>query len=83
MAARARKDSRRYWEFARCYWSRTLGEDVSEIRLPENTWELEEEFWGRVDRHHREALRGRGGERMEKKRKRAEQSAGTQPCESC
>jgi hypothetical protein len=41
MAARARKATRRYWEFARCYWARTVGEDTSEIRLGENVQELE------------------------------------------
>ena len=61
-AARARWDSSRYWGYARRYWARTLGEDVSAIRLPMNTWELEEQFWGRVDRIIREALAGRGGE---------------------
>jgi hypothetical protein len=45
MAARARKDTRRYWEFARCYWSKELGLDISEIGLPTNTWELEQKFW--------------------------------------
>jgi hypothetical protein len=60
MAARARKDTRRYWEFARCYWSRTLGIEIDEIGLPESTWELEERFWRRVDAAIAEALRGRG-----------------------
>jgi len=59
MAARARKDTRRYWEFARCYWSRRVGEEISEIRLPENLRELEEKFWKRVDATITEALRGR------------------------
>jgi hypothetical protein len=59
MAARARKDTRRYWEFARCYWSRTWGIDMDEIDLPENARELEEEFWGRVDAIIAEAVRGR------------------------
>jgi hypothetical protein len=49
MAARARKGTRRYWEFARCYWARKVGVDISAIDLPVNTWELEEKFWGRVD----------------------------------
>jgi len=71
MAARARKDTRRYWEFARCFWSRTLGADISEIDLPENTWELEEQFWGRVDAAISEALEGRGSRPTERKRKRA------------
>lgn len=58
MAARARKDTRRHWGFARCYWARTVGEDISEIRLPENARELEEKFWQRVDAAIGEALRG-------------------------
>jgi hypothetical protein len=71
MAARARKDAKRYWEFARCYWARTVGEKISEIRLPENMRELEEEFWGRVDAAISEALEGRGSRPTERKRKRA------------
>jgi hypothetical protein len=59
IAARAKNDARRYWEFARCYWSRTVGADKSEIRLPENMRELEEEFWRRVDAAVAEALRRR------------------------
>jgi hypothetical protein len=59
MAARVKNDTRRYWEFARCYWSRTVGADKSEIRLPENIRELEEEFWRRVDAAVVEALRRR------------------------
>jgi hypothetical protein len=39
-----------------------LGEDVSTIRLPVDTWELEELFWGRVDRIIREALAEKGAE---------------------
>jgi hypothetical protein len=58
MAARARWESSRYWEFARRFWARTLGEDAEAIRLPENMPELEEEFWGRVDATINEALRG-------------------------
>jgi hypothetical protein len=73
MAASARKDTRRYWEFARCFWSRTLGMDISEINLPENTWELEDGFWGRVDDTISEALRGRGSRPIKKKHKRAEE----------
>ena len=60
MAARARWDSSRYWGYARRYWARTFGVDVSEIRLPPNTWELEEEFWERVDAIISEALQGQG-----------------------
>jgi hypothetical protein len=59
MAARARKDTRRYWDIARCYWARTVGEDTSAIRLPENMRELENGFWGRVDAAINGALRGR------------------------
>jgi hypothetical protein len=71
MAARARKDTRRYWEFARCYWSRTLGVDISEIDLPVNTWDLEEKFWRRVDATISEALEGRGSGPAKKRRRRA------------
>jgi len=70
-AARARKDTRRHWEFARCYWARTVGEDLSEIRLPKNVRELEDKFWGHVDAAITEALRGRGARPTEGKRKRA------------
>jgi hypothetical protein len=59
MVVRARNDTRRYWEFARCYWSRRVGEEISEIRLPENMRELEEKFWKRVDSAISEAFRGR------------------------
>ena len=59
MAARARKDTRRYWEFARWYWSRRVGEEISEIRLPENMRELEEKFWRRVAAAIAVALRER------------------------
>jgi hypothetical protein len=62
MAARARWDSSRYWGSARRFWARSVAEDTSEIRLPENVWELEEEFWGRVDAAIHEALEGRGAE---------------------
>jgi hypothetical protein len=55
-AARARWDSSRHWAYARRYWARTLGEDVLAIRLPVDTWELEEQFWGRVDAIIAEAL---------------------------
>ena len=57
MAARARWDSSRYWEYARRYWARTFGLDVSAIRLPPNTGDLEEEFWRRVDSVIHEAFR--------------------------
>ncbi len=59
MVATARRDTRRYWTFARCYWSRAVGEDLSIIRLPENMRELENEFWQRIDATIGEALRGR------------------------
>jgi hypothetical protein len=73
MAASARKHTRRYWEFARCYWARTVGEDISEIRLPENMRELEDGFWRRVDDTISETLRGRGSRPAKNKRKRAEE----------
>jgi hypothetical protein len=72
MAARARKDTQRYWEFARCYWARTVGEDISEIRLPENLLELEKEFWGRVDATINEALRGRKSTQAKTRHKRGD-----------
>jgi hypothetical protein len=59
MAARARWDSSRYWEHARRGLARTIGADVSEIRLPPNAWELEQEFWERVDAIIVEALTAR------------------------
>jgi hypothetical protein len=71
MAARARKDTRRYWEFARCYWARNVGEDMSQIRLPENMRELEGEFWRRVDATIAEVLRGRESKAVKTKRARA------------
>ena len=67
MAAMARKDTRRYWEFARCYWSRTRGIDIDEIDLPENKRELEEKFWSRVDFAITEALSERGARRAKKR----------------
>ena len=71
MVASARKDTRRYWEFACCFWSRALGVDISEINLPENTRALEEKFWKVVDATISEALGGRGSEPARKKRARA------------
>lgn len=62
MAARAWWDSSRYWGYARRNLARIIGADVSEVRLPPNTWELEEEFWARVDAIIGEAL----GERVER-----------------
>jgi hypothetical protein len=64
MTASARKDTRRYW-------ARTVGTDLSEIRLPENMRELEGEFWRRVDATISEALGGRGTGPAKNKRKRA------------
>jgi len=71
MAARARRDSRRYWEFARCYWSRRLGVDRSEIGLPENMRELEGEFWSQIAATISEALEGRGSGPAKKRHRRA------------
>ena len=71
MVVRARNDTRRYWEFARCYWSQSLGIDVDEIDLPENTWELEEKFWRRVDAAIDKALEGRVARSMKKGNRRA------------
>ena len=83
MAARARKDTRRYWEFARCYWSRTRGIDIDEIDLPVNRWELEEKFWSRVDAAITEALRERGARPAKNRTGGMASQQGTQPCESC
>ena len=71
VVASARKDTRRYWEFACCFWSRALGVDISEIDLPENTRALEEKFWKVVDATISEALGGRGAGPARKKRTRA------------
>jgi hypothetical protein len=68
MAARARRDTRRYWEFACCFWSRTLGVDMAEIDLPDNTWELEEKFWRQVDAAIGEAVKGRRSRSSKKRR---------------
>lgn len=73
IAAKARHDTRRYWEYARREWAREFGEEVSAIRLPNNMRELEDEFWGRVEIIVREALRGRGSRPAKKKRRRAGQ----------
>jgi hypothetical protein len=62
MAAKARQDSRRYWEFARRYWAGTFGEEVLAISLPERMQELEDELWERVDATVREALEWRAAE---------------------
>ena len=71
MVASARKDTRRYWEFACCFWSKALGVDISEIDLPENTRALEEKFWKVVDATISEVLGGRGSGPARKKRTRA------------
>jgi hypothetical protein len=71
MASRARRDTRRYWEFARCFWSRSLAVDISEIGLPENISELEEKFWKGVDATITEALRGRDSRPATKRHRRA------------
>ena len=63
MVASARRDARNYWTYARCYWSRTVGEDPSAIRLPGNMHQLENEFWRNVDAAISEALKGSGGRR--------------------
>jgi hypothetical protein len=68
MVASARKDTRRYWEFACCFWTRSLGVDISEIDLPENTRALEEKFWKVVDDIISETLGGRGSRPARKKR---------------
>jgi hypothetical protein len=71
MVTSARKDTRRYWEFACCFWSRAQGVDISEIDLPENTRELEEKFWRQVESAITEALKGRGARRAKKRHRRA------------
>jgi hypothetical protein len=71
MAARAKRDSRRYWQYARCFWSRSLGINIDEIDLPENTWELEEKFWRQVESAIIEAFKGRESKPMKKNRRRA------------
>ena len=68
MAKRARRDTRRYWEFACCFWSRTLGVDISEIDIPQNASELEEKFWRGVNATVAEALGERGSRAAKKKR---------------
>jgi hypothetical protein len=71
MVASARKDTRRYWEFACCFWSKALGVDISEIDIPINAWELEERFWSRVDAAITEALGRRGSGTAKKGHRRA------------
>jgi hypothetical protein len=71
MVASARKDTRRFWEFARCYWSRSLGVDISEIDIPINASELEQKFWSRVNATVAEALKGQGPGPAKKRHRRA------------
>jgi len=66
MASRARRDTRRYWEFARCYWARKVGEEISGIRLPENLRELEDRFWSSVDAAVSEVLKARAARQEDK-----------------
>lgn len=70
MAARARKDTRRFWEFARCFWARTSGEQISEIHLPENRRELAAGFWRHVEAAIGKALEGRAATPKMKQRHR-------------
>jgi len=71
MAARARKDTKRYWEFAQCFWARSTGEDISGIRLPENMRELEDRFWKHVGDTIGVALEEQGSKPRTKKHGRA------------
>lgn len=71
MAARARRDTQRYWEFSRRFWARDVGVEISEILLPENTRELEHEFWRLVDVAIGKALGGRGSRTAHERRRRA------------
>ena len=82
MVASARKDTRRYWEFACCFWSKAQGVDISEIDIPLNASELEEKFWSGVDATIAEALRERGSRPAKKRHRRASQR-GLRPCASC
>jgi hypothetical protein len=59
MVASAWKDTRRYWEFACCFWSRRLGVDMSGIDIPTNASELEQKFWSRLNATVAEALKER------------------------
>jgi hypothetical protein len=45
-----------------------LGINIDEIESPENTWELEERFWGQVESAITEALRGRESKMLKKNR---------------
>jgi len=71
MVESARRDSKQYWESARREWSREWGTDVSEVRLPDNTGELEDAFWGQVGAAVREAFRERGQAPTKKAQRRA------------
>jgi hypothetical protein len=82
MVASARKETRRYWELGRRYWASTVGEGISEIRLPENTRQLEDEFWKRVDAAVRQALEGRWSRPRKKGRGRAGGKQEVQACAS-
>jgi hypothetical protein len=82
MTARARRDTRPYWEFARCRRARNMGVAISEINLPDDAWELEEKFWMRVDAAITEALKGRRRRPSKKRRGRAGYQAETPPCAS-
>jgi hypothetical protein len=68
MAASAKKDTRRYWEFACCFWSRAWGVDINEIDIPINAWELEHKFWSRVEATIAEALGERRSRAKNRKR---------------
>jgi hypothetical protein len=70
MAARVRQSTKGYWEYSRRFWARAVGENLSEIRLPENMCRLEDEFWGRVAVVIHEAVEGQGPEpNVEEKQK--------------
>jgi hypothetical protein len=74
-AARARKDTRRYWYFGSCFWQRTLGVDISEIDLPESMRELEDGFRGRVYATIRETVERRQAEPKDEDEWRPEEEA--------
>src|SRR5579863_8295444 len=71
MVASARNDTRRSWEVARRYWARAVGADMSDIRLPSNTRQLENGFWRHVEAALSHALKGRRPGRSVKGRRRA------------
>jgi hypothetical protein len=61
MAAKTRRDeSQRFWGFATRSMARWLKRDVSAIRLPDNTNDLEEKFWAGVRAAFTEALEQKG-----------------------